>query len=215
MRIKPVLIAGAAGWAKRVPGVILCICIAVLASAGSLYLYRPEPTFRVQSETWSQPYFHQVYGPDIQSPDLTHYPFPDTGQQVKLTNQAETPNAILWAGLMSDMEPPSGSIRIVYKDSQRWPNGGYPERAEELRLQDERLQQIELLMAEHKMNVPTMNVPTMADTDISTTVYVGWGTLTFTGVRGYNVYFHAANGYNGAINTFRDGSAAFISPPEQ
>jgi hypothetical protein len=55
----------------------------------------------------------------IQTPDLTHYPFPDTGLQGKLTNQAETPNAILWAGLMSDMEPLSGSIQIVYKDSQR------------------------------------------------------------------------------------------------
>jgi hypothetical protein len=210
MRIKPVLIAGTTGWAKRVPGVILCICIAVLASAGSLCLYRPEPTFRVQNETWSQPYFHQVYEPDIQSPDLTHYPFPDTGQQVKLTNQAVTPNAILWAGLMSNMEPPTGSIQIVFKDPQRWPNGGFPQRAEELRLQHELQQQIERQVAEHKMNVPTM-----ADTDISTTVYVGWGTLTFTGVQGYNVYFHAANGYNGAINTFRDGSAAFISPPEQ
>jgi hypothetical protein len=43
MRIKPVLIAGAARWMKRVPGVTLYICIAVLASAGSLCLYRPEP----------------------------------------------------------------------------------------------------------------------------------------------------------------------------
>jgi hypothetical protein len=146
----------------------------------------------------------------IQAPDLTHYPFPDTGQQVKLTNQAETPNAILWAGLMSDIEPPSGAIMIVYKDSQRWPNGGYPEREEELRLQDELQQQIERQVAQHKIGVPTM-----VDTDISTNIFVGWGTLTFTAVRGYNVYFHAANGYNGAINTFRDGSAAFISHPEQ
>jgi hypothetical protein len=91
----------------------------------------------------------------IQTPDLTRYPFPDTGLQVKLTNQAETPNAILWAGLMSDMEPPSGSIRIAYKDSQRWPNGGYPERAEELRLQDELQQQIERQVAQHKMGQPS------------------------------------------------------------
>jgi hypothetical protein len=146
----------------------------------------------------------------IQAPDLTHYPFPDTGQQVKLTNQAETPNAILWAGLMADMEPPSGSIQIVYKDPKRWPNGGYPQRAEELRLQDELQQQIERQVAQHKMGQTHTR-----DSDISSSDYVGWGTLTFTGVRGYNVYFHAANGYNGAINTFRDGSAAFISPPEQ
>jgi hypothetical protein len=74
MRIRPVLIAGAAGWVKRIPGVILCICIAVLASAGSLYLYSPEPTFRVQSETWSQPYLHQVYDPihvELETPKKT------------------------------------------------------------------------------------------------------------------------------------------------
>jgi len=146
----------------------------------------------------------------IQSPDLTHYPFPDTGLQVKLTNQAETPNAILWAGLMSDMEPPSGSIRIVYKDPQRWPNGGYPEREEELRLQDELQQQIERQVAQHKIGLPTM-----ADTDISTNMFVGWGTLTFTGVRGYNVYFHSASGHHGVIDTLHGGSTAFLSLPGQ
>jgi len=144
----------------------------------------------------------------IQAPDLTHYPFPDTGQQVKLTNQAVTPNAILWAGLMSDMEPPSGSIRIVYKDSQRWPNGGYPERAEELRLQDELQQQIERQVAQHKMGQSTTR-----DSDISSSVYVGWGTLTFTAVRGYNVYFRSANGYYGAVSTRRYQLPAFIIFP--
>jgi hypothetical protein len=140
----------------------------------------------------------------IQTPDLTHYPFPDTGLQVKLTNQAVTPNAILWAGLMSDMEPPSGSIRIVYKDSQRWPNGGYPEREEELRLQDELQQQIERQVAQHKMGQTTTR-----DSDISSSVYVGWGTLTFTAVRGYYVFFHSANGHHGVIDTLHGGSTAF------
>jgi hypothetical protein len=130
--------------------------------------------------------------------------------QVKLANQAVTPNTILWAGLMSDMEPPSGSIQIVYKDPQRWPNGGYPEREEELSLQDELQQQVERQVAQHKMGQTHTR-----DSDISTTVYVGWGTLTFTAVRGYNVYFHSANGHNGIINTLHYGLPAFILSPGQ
>ena len=55
----------------------------------------------------------------VQAPDLTHYPFPDAGLQVKLTNQAVTPNAILWAGLLLDMEPPTGAIQVIYQDPQR------------------------------------------------------------------------------------------------
>jgi hypothetical protein len=144
----------------------------------------------------------------IQTPDLTHYPFPDTGLQVKLTNQAVTPNAILWAGLMSDMEPPSGSIRIVYKDSQRWPNGGYPERAEELRLQDELRQQIGVLLAQHKIGVPTM-----VDTDISSNIFVGCGAIKFTAVTGYYVFFRSANGQYGVINTRRHQLPVFIIFP--
>ncbi len=146
----------------------------------------------------------------IQAPDLTHYPFPDTGQQVELTNQAVTPNAILWAGLMSDIEPPSGAIRIVYKDLKRWPNGGYPEREEELHRQVELRQQIAVLLAQHKIGLPTM-----ADTDISTNIFVGWGTLTFTAVRGDYVFFHSANGHHGVINTLHGGSTAFLSLPVQ
>jgi hypothetical protein len=146
----------------------------------------------------------------IQSPDLTHYPFPDTGLQVKLTNQAVTQNAILWAGQMSDIEPPSGAIRIVYKDPQRWPNGGYPEREEELHRQEELRQQIGVLLAQHKIGVPTM-----VDTDISSNIFVGWGTLTFTAVRGDYVFFHSANGHHGVINTLHGGLAAFLSLPVQ
>jgi hypothetical protein len=99
---------------------------------------------------------------------------------------------------------------IVYKDPKRWPEGGYPEREEELRRQEELQQQIERQVAQHKMGQTHIE-----DTDISTNMFVGWGTLTFTAVRGYYAFFRSANGHHGIINTFHDGLPVFITPPGQ